>query len=85
MLLAVADDPVPGARAAVLPYLVISQTVPLIALAPLIVSWGGKVEIGGFVWPRWMSASLLGAFLAFFPIAVGTLRGLKSPPAARSS
>ena len=29
-----------------------------------------------------MSASLLGAFLAFFPIAVGTLRGLQSPPAA---
>jgi len=30
------------------------------------------------VWPRWMSAALLGAFLAFFPVAVGTLRGLKS-------
>jgi NitT/TauT family transport system permease protein len=67
------------AARAVLPYLVISQTIPLIALAPLIVSWGGKLEIAGFVWPRWMSASLLGAFLTFFPIAVGTLRGLQSP------
>lgn len=65
-----------------LPYLVISQTVPLIALAPLVVSWGGKLEIFGFTWPRWLSASVLGAFLAFFPIAVGTLRGLKSAPAA---
>ena len=65
-----------------LPYLVISQTVPLIALAPLVVSWGGKLEIFGFMWPRWLSASVLGAFLAFFPIAVGTLRGLKSAPAA---
>ena len=69
------------AARAVLPYLVISQTIPLIALAPLIVSWGGKLEIAGFVWQRWMSASLLGAFLTFFPIAVGTLRGLQSPPA----
>ena len=51
-----------------LPYLVVSQTIPLIALAPLVVSWGGKLHIGGFEWPRWLSASVLGAFLAFFPV-----------------
>ena len=70
------------ASRAVLPYLVISQTIPLIALAPLIRSWGGKLQFGGFVWEPWMSASLLGAFLTFFPIAVGTLRGLQSPSAS---
>jgi NitT/TauT family transport system permease protein len=66
----------------VLPYLIVSQTVPLIALAPLVVSWGGKLEIFGWEWPRWLSASVLGAFLAFFPVAVGALRGLRSAPAA---
>ena len=65
-----------------LPYLVVSQTVPLIALAPLVALWGGKLHIFGFEWPRWLSAAVLGAFLSFFPIAVGTLRGLASAPAA---
>lgn len=70
------------AERAILPYLVVSQTVPLIALAPLLSTWSGKVEIAGWEWPQWLTAAMLGAFLTFFPIAVGTLRGLKSPPPA---
>ena len=70
-------------RKAMLPYIVLSQTVPLIALAPLVVSWGGRLELFGVQWQKWTSASTISAFLAFFPISVGALRGLLSPaPAA---
>ena len=66
-----------------MPYLVISQTIPLIALAPLTVTWGGEISLFGFEWQKWTSALVLGAFLSFFPIAVGALRGFNSPePAA---
>ncbi len=65
-----------------MPYLVISQTIPLIALAPLTVTWGGEISIFGFEWQKWTSALVLGAFLSFFPIAVGALRGFNSPDPA---
>lgn len=68
-------------RRGLLPYLVASQTVPLIALAPIVVSWSGKVRPFGWDVPRWAPVTVLGAFLAFFPIAVGTLRGLASTSA----
>lgn len=70
------------AERGLLPWVIMSQTVPLIALAPQVVSWSGRIEIFGWEWPRWASVCVLAAFLAFFPVAVGTLRGLQSAPAA---
>ncbi|GAA3906272.1 ABC transporter permease [Microbacterium invictum] len=62
-----------------LPWIVLSQTVPLIAFAPIVKSWGSRVEIGAFEWEDWMSVALIASYLAFFPIAIGALRGLQSP------
>ncbi len=62
-----------------LPWIVLSQTVPLIAFAPVVKSWGSRVEIGSFQWQDWMSVALIASYLAFFPIAVGALKGLQSP------
>jgi NitT/TauT family transport system permease protein len=71
------------AERALLPYVVVSQTIPLIALAPLIVAWGGELSVGPFEWQAWMSVAVVGAYLAFCPVAVGALKGLQSPsPAA---
>ncbi|WP_219982790.1 ABC transporter permease subunit [Microbacterium sp. HD4P20] len=64
---------------ALLPWIILSQTVPLIAFAPIVKSWGSRIEIGGFEWQDWMSVALIASYLAFFPIAVGALRGLQSP------
>ena len=66
---------------ALMPYLVISQTVPIIVLAPLIISLMAynSRELAS---ATWLAAVLLGVFLAFFPVAVGTLRGLQSTAAA---
>jgi NitT/TauT family transport system permease protein len=62
-----------------LPWIVLSQTVPLIAFAPIVKSWGSRVSLGAFDWQDWMSVALIASYLAFFPIAIGALKGLQSP------
>ncbi len=63
----------------ILPWIIVSQTIPLLALAPVIVTWGNRIEIVD--WQPWMSVSLIATYLTFFPVAVNGLRGLQSPPA----
>ncbi|RMF05543.1 MAG: ABC transporter permease [Chloroflexi bacterium] len=53
-----------------LPYVVASQTVPLLAIAPMVVIW-----LGG----NWFSVAVIAAYLTFFPVTINTLRGLRSP------
>lgn len=65
-----------------LPYVVASQTIPLIAIAPIIVIWGRKNLDGlPWEWQDWMSVSIIASYLTFFPVAVNGLRGLQSPTA----
>jgi len=53
-----------------LPYAVASQTVPILAIAPMIVSALGA---------GWVPVAVISAYLTFFPVTVNTLRGLLSP------
>jgi NitT/TauT family transport system permease protein len=64
------------AESAMLPWIVLSQTVPLIAIAPLVRRWGSQIHIGGWTWTSEASVAVIAAYLAFFPVAVGALRGL---------
>jgi NitT/TauT family transport system permease protein len=79
-LLALAMQRLRVVERALLPYVVLSQTVPLIALAPLVYGWSGNLSLFGLDWKPWMSVSVISAYLAFFPVAIGALRGLASPP-----
>lgn len=59
-------------RRGFLPYVVASQTVPILAVAPMVVIWIGPRG------PDWFPVSVIAAFLTFFPVAINTLRGLDS-------
>ena len=57
-----------------LPYIVASQTVPILAIAPMVVVYlGGELQA-----PAWVSVSVIAAYLTFFPVTVNTMRGLDS-------
>jgi NitT/TauT family transport system permease protein len=53
-----------------MPYVVASQTVPILAIAPMVIIW---LKAG------WFSVAVIAAYLTFFPVTINTLRGLRSP------
>jgi NitT/TauT family transport system permease protein len=59
-----------------LPYIVASQTIPILAVAPMVVVWVNPKLPESF--RDWGAVSLIAAFLTFFPVAINSLRGLKS-------
>ena len=57
-----------------MPWIVASQTVPIIALAPMIVVILNQFNITGLA-PK----AVIAAYLSFFPITVGMVKGFRSP------
>ncbi|QUJ76641.1 ABC transporter permease subunit [Sulfitobacter albidus] len=60
----------------VMPWAIVSQTIPILALAPMVIVVLGSMGIQG-LFPK----SLIAAYLSFFPVVVGMVKGLRSPDA----
>ncbi|PSH67261.1 MULTISPECIES: ABC transporter permease [Phyllobacterium] len=57
-----------------MPWIITSQTVPILAIAPMIIVVLNAVNITGLL-PK----AMISTYLSFFPVAVGMVKGLRSP------
>ena len=62
----------------VMPWVIASQTIPILALAPMIIVVLNAVGLSGLV-PK----AIISAYLSFFPVVVGMVKGLRSPQAGQ--
>ncbi|SPF81898.1 ABC transporter permease [Pseudoprimorskyibacter insulae] len=60
----------------VMPWVIASQTIPILAIAPMIIVVLNAVGISGLL-PK----ALISMYLSFFPVVVGMVKGLRSPDA----
>ena len=58
----------------VMPWAIVSQTIPILALAPMVIVVLGSMGVQGLI-PK----SIIAAYLSFFPVVVGMVKGLRSP------
>jgi NitT/TauT family transport system permease protein len=59
----------------VMPWAIISQTVPIVALAPMIITLSSQLGLEGRDLPK----AIIAAYLSFFPVLVSMVKGLRSP------
>lgn len=57
-----------------MPWIIASQTIPILAIAPMVIVVLGSVGLTGLI-PK----ALVSTYLSFFPVAVGMVKGLRSP------
>lgn len=59
----------------VMPWAIISQTIPIVALAPMIIVVSSQLQIDNRDVPK----AIIAAYLSFFPVLVSMVKGLRSP------
>jgi NitT/TauT family transport system permease protein len=57
-----------------MPWIIASQTIPILAIAPMVIVVLGAVGLKGLV-PK----AIISTYLSFFPVAVGMVKGLRAP------
>jgi NitT/TauT family transport system permease protein len=57
-----------------LPWIIASQTIPILAIAPMIIVVLGNLGLTGL-----MPKAVISMYLCFFPVAIGMVKGLRSP------
>ena len=62
----------------VMPWVITSQTIPILAIAPMIIVVLNAAGISGLL-PK----ALISTYLSFFPVVVGMVKGLRSPERAQ--
>lgn len=60
----------------VMPWAIASQTIPILAIAPMIIVVLNSIGLQGLI-PK----AIISAYLSFFPVVVGMVKGLRSPDA----
>lgn len=60
-----------------MPWAIISQTIPIVALAPMILTVSNQIGIDSREVPK----AIISAYLSFFPVLVSMVKGLRSPDA----
>ncbi len=57
-----------------MPWIIASQTIPILAIAPMVIVVLGSVGLTG-IFPK----SIISMYLCFFPVTIGMVKGLTSP------
>ncbi|WP_299686346.1 ABC transporter permease subunit [uncultured Tateyamaria sp.] len=63
------------AQLSMMPWAIISQTIPIVALAPMIIVLSSQMGVEG----RGLPKAIISAYLCFFPVLVGMVKGLRAP------
>jgi len=74
LIIAIGIVYIPVLEKSFLPWIIASQTIPILAIAPMIIVVLASVNITGIL-PK----ALISTYLSFFPVAVGMVKGLRSP------